>query len=650
MNTTNAGPQRLLPRSSLSLLLLAAVATACGSGSAGPQGDAGLNGATGATGATGEDGSTGATGPSGATGATGGTGATGATGIDNDPCDGATAPVIASATLAADAEYVGGTYALTVDATPGSGHQGAGTLSYTFAGAGAIIGGSAPDFTFTPTQGGTLNFSVEVSDGCAVATMQFTATVAAATRLVFSSARSSVQIGAPWSAAVQVEDAQGNVIVGGSGAGANIALTCGASAISSLDGDAGSAVAVAVAVAGVATFEGFSLDGDADCTLTASVADDFSIAPATSPLTVLGVSTYAGASGTEGFADGVGGLLTGQGSALLGGPDGVAVDSSGNVYSADYYNNAIRKIDPAFNVTTLTGGGDYSSANGFADGTGGPGGTARFWEPAGLAVDSEGNLYLADEPNAAIRKIDPSGNVTTLAGAGPSNRGFVDGTGGPNGTARFNSPAAVAVDAQGNVYVADHQNSAIRKIDPSGNVTTVAGGNNHTPSDGFVDGTGGATGTARFQRPSGIAVDSSGNLYVGDYGNNAIRKIDPSGNVTTLAGGGNNVGLNGFVDGTGGAGGTARFDHPQGLVVDAAGNVYVADTYNAAIRKIDPAGNVTTVAGGGHDLSVSGFADGSLGTAGSARFAGPTAVAIDANGDLLVADYNNNAIRKVLLP
>ncbi|WP_205521234.1 putative Ig domain-containing protein, partial [Psychroflexus aurantiacus] len=314
------------------------------------------------------------------------------------------------------------------------------------------------------------------------------------------------------------------------------------------------------------------------------------------------VSTLAGS--THGFADGTGG------SAQFNLPVRVAVDASGNVYVADYGNHRIRKITPAGVVSTLAG-----STQGFADGTGG---SALFNLPVRVAVDASGNVYVADYGNHRIRKITPAGVVSTLAG---STQGFADGTGG---SAQFNLPVRVAVDASGNVYVADYGNHRIRTITPAGVVSTLAGS-----TQGFADGTGGS---ALFNLPVRVAVDASGNVYVADYGNHRIRKITPAGVVSTLAGS-----THGFADGTGSS---AQFNNPHGVAVDASGNVYVADYSNQRIRKITPAGVVSTLAGSG----ISGFADG---TGSSAQFNDPFGVAVDASGNVYVADFNNHRIRKI---
>jgi hypothetical protein len=320
-------------------------------------------------------------------------------------------------------------------------------------------------------------------------------------------------------------------------------------------------------------------------------------------------------------AAGQGGSSDGTGSAAsFDGPDGVAVDSAGNVYVADYGNDEIRKITPSGVVTTLAGAaGQGGSSNG-------AGSAARFDYPGGVAVDSAGNVYVADSGNDEIRKITPSGVVTTLAGAA-GQQGFSDGTGS---AARFDNPGNVAVDSEGNVYVADSGNDEIRKITPLGGVTTLAGSAGQT---GSSDGTGSA---ARFDYPTGVAVDSIGsNVYVGDCNNDEVRKITSSGVVTTLAG---SAGQTGSSDGTGSA---ARFDYPTGVAVDNTGNVYVADWSNDKIRKITPSGVVSTLAG---SAGQTGSSDG-IGSA--ARFYDPCDVRLDSAGDVYVADYGNDEIRLV---
>jgi gliding motility-associated-like protein len=265
-------------------------------------------------------------------------------------------------------------------------------------------------------------------------------------------------------------------------------------------------------------------------------------------------------------------------------------------------------------TTTIAGTGSAGSANGI-------GTAASFNEPFGVATDVKGNIYVADHLNNLIRKITPDGTVSTLAGSGAT--GFADGAGA---AATFNNPTGVAVDVSGNVYVADVSNNLIRKITPGGVVTTLAG----SRLNGSANGMGAA---ASFSNPSGIAVDVAGNVYVADLSNNLIRKITPGGVVTTLAG----SGLSGSADGTGTA---ASFSQPYGLVTDGTGNVYVADWGNNLIRKITPAGVVTTIAGSGQ----AGSADG-IGAA--ASFFRPFGITIDQSGNLYVADTNNELIREI---
>jgi sugar lactone lactonase YvrE len=313
----------------------------------------------------------------------------------------------------------------------------------------------------------------------------------------------------------------------------------------------------------------------------------------------------------------------GTGSAArFNGPSSVAVDSAGNVYVADAFNFTVRKITPSGVVSTLAG---LAGVQGSDDGIGC---AARFFVPSGVAVDSAGNVYVADTYNFTIRKINPSGLVSTLAGLAGSN-GSANGVGN---AARFDFPNGVAVDSAGNVFVADTSNSTIRKITPSGLVSTLAG---LAGSSGSDDGAGSA---ARFNDPRGVAVDSAGNVYVADFDNSTIRKITSAGMVSTLAGLAGNAGI---ADGTGNA---ARFNFPEDVAVDSAGNVYVADTFNSTIRKISPSGVVNTLAGLAGNI---GSADG---TGNAARFYLPAGVAVDSAGNVYVADTSNDTIRKITSP
>jgi sugar lactone lactonase YvrE len=263
-------------------------------------------------------------------------------------------------------------------------------------------------------------------------------------------------------------------------------------------------------------------------------------------------------------------------------------------------------------------------ASGSTDSTGN---SARFSSPEGVAVDGAGNIYLADTFNHTIRKVTSTGAVTTLAGSA----GLSGSTDGAGSLARFNYPTSVGVDGAGNLVVSDWGNHAIRKVTSAGVVTTLAGS---PVVSGAVDGSGSV---ARFFHPEGVAVDRAGNVWVADSGNHTIRKVTSAGVVTTLAG---SAGLSGAIDG---AGGVARFNYPEGIVVDGSGNVYVADTDNHTIRKITSSGAVTTLAGS------AGVPDSIDGTGSAARFIYPRCVAVDSAGNVFVADANNHTIRRITI-
>lgn len=319
--------------------------------------------------------------------------------------------------------------------------------------------------------------------------------------------------------------------------------------------------------------------------------------------------------GPTGGADSRDGLGTKAGFSR---PASLAIDSSGNVYVADTDNQTIRKIAPDGFVSTFAG---QPEKPGSADGQGS---AAQFFGPEGIAVDAAGNVYVADAQNATIRRITPGGTVSTFAGS-PGVRGAVDG---PIGSSLFHTPVGVAVDSSGRVWVSDLWNQTIRRIS-NGQVETVAGA---TGQAGSADGTGSA---ARFNLPTGISVDPSGNVFVADFTNHTIRRVTQDGVVTTVAG---TAGQSGKADGTGSA---ARFAHPTGVAADSAGNVFVADQTNGTIRKIAPGGVVTTFAGSPDNI---GSTDG---TGSAARFFLPKQVAVDGSRRVWVADTGNATIRRI---
>jgi len=324
------------------------------------------------------------------------------------------------------------------------------------------------------------------------------------------------------------------------------------------------------------------------------------------------LSIFAGGLSGQGYRDGV------AGEARFSYPNGMAFDASGNLFVADSRNGVIRKITPGGMVSTVAG---TAGISGSVDG---PGTAAQFSFPTDIVVDAAGNIFVADNGNNTIRKIDAKGMVTTLAGRAKQT-GSADGE-GP--AARFNGAAALAMDAAGNLFVADSGNHTIRKVTPAGVVTTFAG---QAGKPGSADGTGPA---AQFNNPTAMAIDAGGTIYVMDGANYTVRKITRKGVVSTMAG---TVGKSGSADGPAGK---AQFNAAQGIACDDAGNVYVADTFAQTIRKIDLKGNVTTVAG-------TAGASGSVNAIGAAaRFSLPQRIAVDRMGNLYATD-SNGQIRKI---
>ena len=309
-------------------------------------------------------------------------------------------------------------------------------------------------------------------------------------------------------------------------------------------------------------------------------------------------------------------------SAQLSYPTKAVVTASGDVYIIDAANNRVRRINADGSVTTVAGSGKP----GFS-GDDGPAASADLNSPYDIATDAAGNLYIADTNNYRIRRITPQGSITTVAGSGLF--GFY-GDNGPAARAAFALPHGVAVDSAGNIYISDTLNNRIRKVAKDGTVTTIAGSN--------LTGSGGDNGQAGFaslNRPAGIAVDRSGNVYFADSGNNRVRRVSTQGIIATVAGNG----ANGFA-GDNGPAVSAQLSDPEDVAIDAAGNIYIADTENHRIRKVSPEGIITTVAG-------SDPAAGDGGPATSALLFQPSGVAVDASGNTYISDKLNNRVRRI---
>jgi len=334
-----------------------------------------------------------------------------------------------------------------------------------------------------------------------------------------------------------------------------------------------------------------------------------------------GTITTAVGTGTAGYS-GDGGPAT---AARINSPRDVFMDGAGNLYIADYFNHRVRKVDASGIITTVAGTG----VAGFS-GNGGPATAARLNSPATMAVDAAGNLYIADQFNHRIRKVDAGGIITTFAGTGVA--GFL-GDGGPATSARLNFPNQIEFDGAGNVYISDQVNDRIRKVDAGGIITTFAG----TGVAGF-SGDGGPATSARLNEPSDVLRDGAGNFYINDRLNRRIRKIDTGGIITTIAG----TGVAGSA-GDGGPATLAQLNEPVRVALDGVGNLYIGDRAANRIRMINSSGIITTVAGTG----VAGYS-GDGGPATLAQFNGSGGVAFDGSNNYYIVDQNNDCIRKVL--
>lgn len=337
------------------------------------------------------------------------------------------------------------------------------------------------------------------------------------------------------------------------------------------------------------------------------------------------IKTYAG--NGFGASTGSGGYTGDNGIATfaeLNSPTGVCFDGAGNIYIADRGNNVVRKVNTAGIITTFAGNG----TSGYS-GDLGPAITAQLNKPYGVAADLDGNIYISDYGNNVIRRVSTGGVISTYAGKGVA--GF-SGDGAAATAAKLNSPEGITFDNNNNLYIADAENHAIRMVDPSGGISTIAGNGTF----GYT-GDGGPAFTAKLHSPAGVAVDLYGNIYIADYLNNVVRKIDVTGTISTYAG-------NGVIgySGDGGSAVSAKMHFPSGVSVYGFGDLYISDQGNNAIRMVDNAGVIHTIAGTGTNGYIG---DGGLAVV--AQISSPKAVSVDGLNRVFIADYDNNVIREV---
>ncbi len=357
-------------------------------------------------------------------------------------------------------------------------------------------------------------------------------------------------------------------------------------------------------------------------TSTPSLLQAQSVTLAPPITTVAGTGTAGTTTGT----DGDGGAAT---AANLSAPAGVAVDGAGNLYIADSGDNRVRKVTVAGVISTVAGSGTVGTATG-TDGDGAAATAANLNHPTAVAVDGSGNLYIADSGNNRIRRVNTLGVISTVAGNG--NVGTTtgaDGDGGAATAANLNTPNGIAIDAAGNLYIGDSGHNRIRQVNTIGNITTVAGSGNA----GFTNG---PPTSADLNSPDGLRVDSSGNIYFADQNNGAVRELINA-TLLTLAG----TGTQGY-NGDNQQAISAELNNPKDVQIDAAGNIYIADFTNNRVRQVNVFGTILTLAGNG----TPGFT-GDNGAASNAELNGPSGLSLDHAGNLYIADTANNRVRKV---
>jgi sugar lactone lactonase YvrE len=334
-----------------------------------------------------------------------------------------------------------------------------------------------------------------------------------------------------------------------------------------------------------------------------------------------GIITTVAGNGTIGYS-GDGHMAT---NATLHGPSGLRVDGIGNIYIADNGNNVIRKINTSNIITTIAGNGIAGYSGDGMQAT-----NATLKSPTDVAVDAVGNIYIADNQNDVIRKVSASGIISTYCGNGSN--GYM-GDNGPATLAELNFPSGIAVDESGNLYIADEGNSVIRKVNTSGTIITIAGNG----VNGFSGNNIAAT-SAELSVPAGVRVDVSGNIYIADFGNNVIWKVNTSGIISPIAG-------NGIIgySGDGGIATSCELHNPFDVSVDGVGNIYIADNGNERIRKVSTSNIITTIAGNG----ITGYNGDNI-PATAAKLKNPVGISTDGDGNIYIADGANNRVRKVI--